>query len=166
MMTRERGGWRTAQMKLSPIKEIELEASRIPGVVSLAQGIPSFDTPEPIKAFVQQKIAAGACARYSLTPGLPQLRELIGETLLPEGMHYDPESEIIFVFPRVKDTVPWARDSRRLAYDILQQARVALVPGVAFGPAGEAHLRINFSRREKTLCSIPPTVISSKPALW
>lgn len=366
--------WRTAQMKLSPIKEIELKASRIPGVVSLAQGIPSFDTPEPIKAFVQQKIAEGACARYSLTPGLPQLRELIGETLLREGMHYDPEDEILvtcgsieaiaaavltviqpgdevilpapsytsyqevirmaggtpcfvplreednfdfdpealercisprtaailysnpnnptgtvfsraetlrivqlagryglfviideaykdfiytkepyftpaqipemrrrvirtftfskaygmtgwrvgflhsdkenvreilkvhdalvtcapvasqyaamaalelgeeytrafreefkrrrdrviehldrlshvfdyqkpsgsyFVFPRVKDTIPWARDSRRLAYDILEQARVALVPGVAFGPTGEAHLRINFGR--------------------
>ena len=68
---------RTALMKLSPIKEMEPAASRIPGVISLAQGIPSFDTPEPIKAFVQQKIAEGACAKYSLTPGLPQLRELI-----------------------------------------------------------------------------------------
>ena len=86
---------RTAHMKLSPIKEMELAASRIPGVVSLAQGIPSFDTPEPIKAFVQQKVAEGACAKYSLTPGLPQLRELIAESLLREGMHYDPESEII-----------------------------------------------------------------------
>jgi aminotransferase len=86
---------RTASMKLSPIKEMELAASRIPGVVSLAQGIPSFDTPEPIKTFVQQKIAEGACAKYSLTPGLPQLRELIAESLLREGMHYDPDSEII-----------------------------------------------------------------------
>jgi aminotransferase len=86
---------RTAHMKLSPIKEIELAASRIPGVVSLAQGIPSFDTPEPIKAFIQQKIAEGACAKYSLTPGLPQLRELIAESLLHDGMHYDPDAEII-----------------------------------------------------------------------
>lgn len=82
-------------MKLSPIKEMELAASRVPGVVSLAQGIPSFDTPEPIKAFVQQKIAEGACAKYSLSPGLPQLRELIAESLLREGMHYDPDGEII-----------------------------------------------------------------------
>lgn len=91
----ERRFTRTAHMKLSPIKEIELAASRIPGVVSLAQGIPSFDTPEPIKAFVQQKIAEGACAKYSLTPGLPQLRELIAESLLRDGMHYDPDNEII-----------------------------------------------------------------------
>jgi aminotransferase len=82
-------------MKLSPIKEMELAASRVPGVVSLAQGIPSFDTPEPIKTFVQQKIAEGACAKYSLSPGLPQLRELIAESLLREGMHYDPDGEII-----------------------------------------------------------------------
>ena len=74
---------------------MELAAGRIPDVVSLAQGIPSFDTPEPIKTFVQQKIAEGACAKYSLTPGLPQLRELIAESLLHEGMHYDPDSEII-----------------------------------------------------------------------
>ena len=66
----ERRFLRTAHMKLSPIKEMELAASRISGVVSLAQGIPSFDTPEPIKAFVQQKIAEGACAKYSLTSGL------------------------------------------------------------------------------------------------
>jgi len=91
----ERRFARTAHMKLSPIKEIELAASRIPGVVSLAQGIPSFDTPEPIKAFVQQKIAEGACAKYSVTPGLPQLRELIAESLLRDGMHYDPDNEII-----------------------------------------------------------------------
>jgi len=91
----ERRFTRTAHMRLSPIKEMELAASRIPGVVSLAQGIPSFDTPEPIKVFVQQKIAEGACAKYSLTPGLPQLRELIAESLLREGMHYDPDDEII-----------------------------------------------------------------------
>ena len=86
---------RTAGVKLSPIKAMELAASRVPDVVSLAQGIPSFDTPEPIKSFVRQKIAEGECATYSLTPGLPQLRECIAESLLQEGMHYDPDREII-----------------------------------------------------------------------
>jgi len=85
----------TEELELSPIKAVELRASRIPGVVSLAQGIPSFDTPEPIKRYVMQKIAEGACAKYSLTPGLPQLRELISDALLDEGMRYDPDGEII-----------------------------------------------------------------------
>jgi len=86
---------RTADVKLSPIKAMELAASRVPDVVSLAQGIPSFDTPEPIQSFVQQTIAEGECATYSLIPGLPQLRECIAESLLQEGMHYDPDREII-----------------------------------------------------------------------
>ena len=86
---------RTANVKLSPIKAMELAASRVPDVISLAQGIPSFDTPEPIKSFVQQKIADGECAKYPLTSGLPQLRECIAESLLQEAMHYDPDQEII-----------------------------------------------------------------------
>jgi len=86
---------RRAGVELSPIKDIELRASRIPGVVSLAQGIPSFDTPEPIKRYVQQKIAEGACAKYSVAPGLPELREAIAEAVLHDGMHYDPDGEIL-----------------------------------------------------------------------
>jgi aminotransferase len=82
-------------IELSPIKAIELKAARIPDVVSLAQGIPSFDTPDPIKRYVAEKIADGSCAKYSLTPGLPQLRELIAEALHRDGMSYDPDGEII-----------------------------------------------------------------------
>jgi aminotransferase len=89
------GAARLHRFELSPIKEVELRASRIPGVVSLAQGIPSFDTPEPIKRFVQEKIADGSCARYSVTPGLPQLREAIADSLQRDGLRYDPDAEII-----------------------------------------------------------------------
>jgi aspartate/methionine/tyrosine aminotransferase len=86
---------RTADIGLSPIKEMELRASQIPGVVSLAQGIPSFDTPEPIGRYVQEKIASGATSRYSLTSGLPKLREAIAEAIAQAGMRYDPDNEII-----------------------------------------------------------------------
>ncbi len=89
------GALRLRGLELSPIKAIELQVSRIPGVVSLAQGIPSFDTPEPIKRFVQERIAEGVCARYSVTPGLPRLREAIAESLQKDGMRYDPDGEII-----------------------------------------------------------------------
>ena len=86
---------RTVEIGLSPIKEMELRAAQIPGVVSLAQGIPSFDTPEPIGRYVQEKIASGACSRYSLTSGMPKLREAIAEAIAEGGMQYDPETEII-----------------------------------------------------------------------
>ncbi|MGH7790497.1 MAG: pyridoxal phosphate-dependent aminotransferase, partial [Candidatus Binatia bacterium] len=94
---RERRGSaeRLRGLSLSPIKDVELQASRLPGVVSLAQGIPSFDTPEPIKRFVAKKMAEGACARYSVSPGLPVLREAIAESLNREGMSYDPDGEIL-----------------------------------------------------------------------
>jgi aminotransferase len=82
-------------VELSPIKAVELEASRIPDVVSLAQGIPSFDTPEPIKRFVQERLNEDVCARYSVTPGLPRLRESIAEALRRDGMAYDPDGEIL-----------------------------------------------------------------------
>lgn len=86
---------RTRDIKVSPIKQIEMAAARIPGSVSLAQGIPSFDTPQPIKDFAKQKIDEGKCAKYSLTIGLPELLESVSEALAEEGMIYDPWTEII-----------------------------------------------------------------------
>lgn len=83
------------QLELSAIKAIELRAASMPDVVSLAQGIPSFDTPAVIKQYVKQKLDEGACAKYSLSPGLPALRELISEHLRQEGMAYDPDGEIL-----------------------------------------------------------------------
>ena len=64
---------------------------------------------------------------------------------------YQKPNASYFVFPRVKDPIPLARDSRRLARDILERAHVALVPGAAFGPTGEAHLRISYSRRREEI---------------
>lgn len=86
---------RTKDIKLSIIKQIELEASKYPDAISLAQGIPDFDTPEFIKRRVEKALKRGVVARYSLSPGLPELRELIEESLEKDGMHYDWEKEIL-----------------------------------------------------------------------
>ncbi len=83
------------QFELSPIKAMELAASRIPDVISLAQGIPSFRTPARVIRFAQEKIAAGLCDKYSLTTGLTELREEIAQALEGEGLSYDPEREIL-----------------------------------------------------------------------
>lgn len=92
---RRRAAANVAPVQLSAIKAVEIAASRLEDVVSLAQGIPSFDTPEPIKNYVTERIAEGVCAKYSLSPGLPELRELIAESLLADGMRYDPDGEIL-----------------------------------------------------------------------
>jgi len=86
---------RTQNINLSPIKQIELLASKIPDVVSLAQGIPSFDTPEVVKKAAFKALSRGAVAKYSLTYGLPELRETIEQKLAEEEMFYDFEKEII-----------------------------------------------------------------------
>ncbi len=86
---------RTKNIKLSAIKQMEILASKIPDVVSLAQGIPSFDTPEIIKKAAIKALNRGVVAKYSLTYGLPELRETIEQKLAEENMYYDFEKEII-----------------------------------------------------------------------
>lgn len=86
---------RTQKINLSPIKQIELMAAKIPDTISLAQGIPSFDTPEVIKRATIKALNKGLVAKYSLTYGLPELRETIEEKLAEEGMYYDFENEIV-----------------------------------------------------------------------
>lgn len=86
---------RTKNLQLSVIKQIELKASRFPDAVSLAQGIPSFDTPGAIKRRVEKALKRGVVAKYSLSPGLPELRELIELSLAKENMFYDWEKEIV-----------------------------------------------------------------------
>ncbi len=83
------------KINLSPIKQIEFLAAQIPDVVSLAQGIPSFDTPEVVKKAVIKALNRGAVAKYSLSSGLPELRETIEQILARDKMYYDFEKEII-----------------------------------------------------------------------
>jgi len=86
---------RTKNIKLSPIKQMELLAAKIPDVVSLAQGIPSFDTPDVVKKAAIKALNRGVVAKYSLTYGLPELRETIEQKLAESEMYYDFEKEII-----------------------------------------------------------------------
>ncbi len=86
---------RTKNLRLSVIKQIELRAAKFPGVISLAQGVPSFDTPECIKRRVELALRRGVVAKYSLSPGMAELRELIEIKLAEQNMFYDFEKEIV-----------------------------------------------------------------------
>ena len=86
---------RTKNLQLSIIKQIELKASQYPDSISLAQGIPSFDTPKCIKRRAELAMKMGVVSKYSLSPGLPELRELIEIQLERENMFYDWQKEII-----------------------------------------------------------------------
>lgn len=49
-----------------------------------------------------------------------------------------------FFFPRLKQT----KDDGRIAQELVLQAGVVVVPGEAFGPGGEGHVRLCFGRSE------------------
>jgi len=86
---------RVKNLQLSVIKQMEIRAAKYPDVISLAQGIPSFDTPAGIKRRVERALKNGSVAKYSLSPGLPELREMIEISLAKENMFYDWQKEII-----------------------------------------------------------------------
>jgi aminotransferase len=80
---------------LSPIKEMEIRTARVSKAVSLAQGVADFDTPECIKRAAIEHIQLGDVSKYSLSPGIVELREAIEVDLKKRQIYYDFENEII-----------------------------------------------------------------------
>jgi aminotransferase len=54
--------------------------------------------------------------------------------------HWTPTGGGVFAFVRVDGCA----DSMRLAHDLLEHAHVVTIPGAAFGPSGEGHLRMSY----------------------
>ncbi|MFN8549868.1 MAG: pyridoxal phosphate-dependent aminotransferase [Candidatus Obscuribacterales bacterium] len=88
---------RVAQITVSAIKQMPILASKVPGCVSLGQGIPSPNTPLFIREAVIAALQSdGAVGKYSLQPGIPRLKELIARDLMRTRniQQIDPETEI------------------------------------------------------------------------
>ncbi|MDH3739986.1 MAG: pyridoxal phosphate-dependent aminotransferase, partial [Hyphomicrobiales bacterium] len=69
-----------SSMALSAIMEMEMRAARMPGVASLSLGLPSFDTPAPIKDPVKRRLQTDPdIGKYTLSDGLPELRERVAQ---------------------------------------------------------------------------------------
>ena len=101
-------------------------------------------------------IAALRCAETlvgQFTEEYRKRRELLlrGLEELSHVFDYQMPHASYFVFPRIKDRIPLSHDSQALAYDILEKAQVATVPGIAFGPSGESHLRLSFGRDREVI---------------
>lgn len=87
---------RVKAINISAIKEMPLLASKVGGCVSLGQGIPSFPTPPHIvEAVCKAMRDLPDSGKYTLGPGMPELREAIARHLSMEhGIEADPEREI------------------------------------------------------------------------
>ena len=62
---------------------------------------------------------------------------------------YQKPGGAYLMFPRI--LVAEGRDSLSFCKRLLREARVSTTPGVAFGPTGEAHLRMSFCVPEQTV---------------
>jgi aminotransferase len=88
---------RVQTMAVSAIKEMSLLAMEIPGTVSLAWGLPSFETPLAIRKRISEELLTNPeIGKYSPPPGLPQLKAKIAERLGREkGIPADPQKDIL-----------------------------------------------------------------------
>ncbi|HAC34128.1 MAG TPA: aminotransferase, partial [Gammaproteobacteria bacterium] len=77
-------------------------------------------------------------------------RQLICERLdcMAHLFSYSKPDGAYYVFPRI---VADHKDSWEFSLRLLQQARVTVTPGSAFGPAGEHHLRMAYCVEEDTI---------------
>lgn len=87
---------RVAQISISAIKEMPILAARIPGAVSLGQGIPSHPTPAHIRDAVVRALADDPnIGKYSLQPGWPPLKAAVARDLeRSKGIKVDAEREV------------------------------------------------------------------------
>lgn len=87
------GTERTNTVVESVIREMTREAIR-EGAINLSQGIPDEDeTPPEIKAAAKE--AVDTDSQYTITWGLPELREAVSERYAEwKGVTYDPETEV------------------------------------------------------------------------
>ncbi len=87
---------RVKRIQISAIKLMPLVASRVGGCVSRGQGIPSFPTPPHVVEAVCRALRSEPWSgKYSLQPGLPELRRAAAEFLRTEkSLEFDPATEI------------------------------------------------------------------------
>lgn len=81
---------------------------------------------------------------------LAERRELICRRLdaLPHLFDYAKPEGAYYVFPRI---LADHRDSHEFSIRLLEQAKVTVTPGSAFGPSGEHHVRMAFCVEEEVI---------------
>ncbi|MFN2386244.1 MAG: pyridoxal phosphate-dependent aminotransferase [Thermoanaerobaculia bacterium] len=81
--------------------------------------------------------------------GYRRRRDALVAGLREAGFPVDPPRAALYLFPRIPEGL--GTDSRNAARILLEEARVATVPGLVFGPEGEGHLRFSFSVAESMI---------------
>lgn len=134
-MTGWRMGWIECDESLSPLIQnlIQYSTSGTPpflqrgGIAALEQG----------ENFIQFQVEKARTARTLLLTALNNTGRV--KMASPDGAFY-----LFFTIDGVKDT-------KKLAFDLIDQAKIGLAPGTAFGPGGEKFLRLCYLRDIKSI---------------
>ncbi len=88
---------RSRGLAMSAIKEMSILSAKVPGAASLAWGLPSFPTPDPIRAAVAQALESDPkIGMYALPGGLPELTEAAArEHERRTGLRVDPNRQVM-----------------------------------------------------------------------
>jgi aspartate/methionine/tyrosine aminotransferase len=134
-MTGWRIGWIEAPPAFGQIIEnlIQYSTSGSPVFIQRA-AVAALDEGEP---FIAEQIARAAQGRKIVFEGLKATNRV--SLSAPDGAFYQFFS------------VDGRTDSRKLAVELCDTANVGLAPGTAFGPGGEAGLRLCFARKASDL---------------
>jgi aminotransferase len=69
-------------------------------------------------------------------------RNLIVDSLNEMGLSCHKPQGAFYAFPSIQKT---KMDSVTFARKLLENQKVAVVPGIAFGPSGEGHIRLSYA---------------------
>lgn len=96
------------------------------------------------------KDGAGDKSVAHLVQALSDRRDLVCSRLdkLPDLFSYVKPTGGYYVFPKI---LKGANTSMELALRLLKEAKVITVPGGAFGPTGDTHIRLSFGAAEEEL---------------
>ncbi len=70
-------------------------------------------------------------------------RDRLAAGLSAAGFELEIPRAALYLFPKIPSWL--GADSRQAARTLLDEAQIATVPGIVFGPEGEGHLRFSFS---------------------
>jgi aspartate aminotransferase len=102
---------------------------------AMAGGVAALTGPQD---FIGEMVTAWDRRRRNVAAGLSRVR----------GIHCPEPEGAFYAFPDIRETGLSSLDFADL---ILREAHVALVPGTAFGQAGEGHVRLSFATADDLL---------------
>jgi len=137
-MTGWRLGYAAGPAKvMKAISDLQGQSTSNPAAVTQKAGVAALAMPD---SEIQKMVAIFQKRRDMIVEGLNAIPGI--KCLKPAGAFY--------VFPNVKGTFkPGRSNSMEMSAYLLDQAKVALAPGIAFG--AEGYLRISYATSEKTI---------------